>query len=65
MVADKKESLEWLTDQPEGFYEVKPWHPKRTLTANNYYWAMVNELAKAVRDVLKSKQGQAVAQRLS
>jgi len=48
MVAEKKESLEWLIDQPEGFYEVKPWHPKRTLTANNYYWSMVNELAKAV-----------------
>lgn len=48
MVANKKESLEWLTDQPEGLYEVKPWHPKRSVSANSYYWSMVNELAKAV-----------------
>ena len=48
MIAGKNESLRWLTDQPDGFYEVKSWHSKRSLTANNYYWAMVNELAKAV-----------------
>lgn len=46
MIGTKKETLKWLLDQPdEKKYEVKEWHPKRSLTANSYYWVLMAELA--------------------
>lgn len=49
MIGEKAEVLKHLIDQPDGMYEVKPWHPKRSLTANAYYWKMLSELAGALR----------------
>lgn len=44
MIGTKAEILKWLIDQPDKTYEVKDWHPKRSLTANGYYWALLGEL---------------------
>ena len=49
MIGEKAEVLKHLIDQPDGMYEVKPWHPKRSLTANAYYWALLAKLAGVLR----------------
>lgn len=45
MIGTKNEVMRWLLDSPEGQYEVNPWHPKRSLSANSYYWVLLSELA--------------------
>jgi len=49
MIGNKADALKWLIDQPDQTFEVKVWHPKRSLTANNYYWALLSHLAEALR----------------
>lgn len=49
MIGTKTEILKWLIDQPDKTYEVKDWHPKRSLTANGYYWALLGELTGVLR----------------
>lgn len=44
MIGTKAEVIKWLIDQPDKTYEVKDWHPKRSLTANGYYWSLMAEL---------------------
>ena len=49
MRGTKSEVLKWLIDQPDKEYEVKEYHPKRSLTANSYYWSLLGELAGRLR----------------
>ena len=49
MIGLKNEVIKWLVDEPGEFFEVKPWKPKRSLTANGYYWALLSQLAQALR----------------
>ena len=49
MVGNKSEALKWLIDQPGEMYEVKEWHPKRSLTTNAYYWVLLSNLARVLR----------------
>lgn len=40
----------WLSTQEDGkIFEVKERKPKRSLTQNSYYWAMLNNLASVMR----------------
>lgn len=42
-----RELVVWLMEQdPEKVFEVKEVRPRRSLTQNGYYWAMVNKLAR-------------------
>lgn len=45
--------IAWLTTQPEKQFEVTEYHPKRSLNANAYAWALINKIADATR---KSKE---------
>lgn len=50
MIGEKAKVLKWLIDQPDGkMYRADIWHPKRSLTANSYYWALISKLAQALR----------------
>lgn len=49
MVGEKTKVIKWLIDQPDGEYECKDWHPRRSLTANSYYWKLLAELSGALR----------------
>lgn len=41
--------IAWLLDaDPEKLYELREARPKRTLTQNAYYWAMLNKLARVL-----------------
>lgn len=51
----KTEILKWLIDEPETTpdgksrqFEVKPWHPKRSLTANSYFHVLCQEIANVL-----------------
>ena len=44
----------WLFEQPKDkVFEVKEYHPKRSLNANAYAWALIGQLADVLR---KSKE---------
>ena len=45
MIASKKTCLTWLTQQEEGLYEVRKADPKRTKSQNNFYRALLGQLA--------------------
>lgn len=49
MQGKKSEVLKWLVDAPDGMYEVKEYHEKRSLTANSYYWVLLRDLAGRLR----------------
>ena len=53
MIGTAEEIIHWLFSQPqdgkERLYEIKERKRKRTLTQNAYYWAIVNQLVKALR----------------
>ena len=49
MVGSKADALKWLIDQQGEMFEVKEWHPKRSLTANAYYWVLLSNLAQVLR----------------
>lgn len=48
MIGEKAEVLKHLIDQPDGMYEVKPWHPKRSPSQNSYFHKLVDLIAKAL-----------------
>lgn len=48
MIGTKTEILKWLIDQPDKTYEVKDWHPKRSLTQNAYFHVLEADLAGAL-----------------
>ena len=39
----------WLSMQPDGMYEVKPYHEKRSLNANSYFYVLQNKLAQVLK----------------
>ena len=45
-----RELIAWLLDQPQDkVFEVKERRNRRSLSANAYYWAMLNKLARKLR----------------
>ena len=51
MIGNAKAILQWLFDQQdaEKLYEIKEKKSKRSLTANAYYWSLLNQLASVMR----------------
>ena len=50
MLGHRKELIDYLiTQKDETIFELKEKKEKRTLTANAYYWALCNEVSKAVK----------------
>lgn len=40
--------IAWLSGQKDGEFEVKSYKPKRSLSANNYYWELVEQISQAM-----------------
>ncbi len=49
MRGSKSDALKWLIDAPDGQYEVKEYHPRRSKDANAMLWACLGELAEKLR----------------
>lgn len=50
MVGKADEVIKWLLNQDRDKpFEVKPYHPKRSLNANNFCWHLCNEMANVLR----------------
>jgi len=50
MVGKADEVIKWLLSQDrEKTFEVKPYHPKRSLNANAFCWHLCNEMANVLR----------------
>jgi hypothetical protein len=50
MTGNSKTLIQWLCEQDsEKIFEIHEKKPKRTLTANAYYWALVNQLSTVLR----------------
>lgn len=50
MIGNARTLIRWLSTQEDGkIFEVKERKPKRSLTQNSYYWAMLNNLASVMR----------------
>lgn len=50
MIGNPRTIIKWLFEQDENKkFEIKELKPKRSLTANAYYWALLNQLANVLR----------------
>ena len=50
MIGNARTIIKWLFEQDENKkFEIKELKPKRSLTANAYYWALLNQLANVLR----------------
>lgn len=51
MIGNAKAIIQWLFDQQDTdkLYEIKEKKSKRSLTANAYYWSLLNQLASVLR----------------
>lgn len=50
MIGNARTLIRWLSTQEDGkIFEVKERKPKRSLTQNSYYWAMLNNLSSVMR----------------
>ena len=49
MIGSIKNCMVWLSMQPDGMYEVKPYHEKRSLNANSYFYVLQNKLAQVLK----------------
>ena len=51
MIGNAKAIIQWLFDQQDAdkLYEIKEKKSKRSLTANAYYWSLLNQLASVMR----------------
>ena len=51
MIGNAKAIIQWLFDQQdaEKLYDIKEKTSKRSLTANAYYWSLLNQLASVMR----------------
>ena len=49
MIGTKQEAIHWLLDAKGEQFEVKEYHPKRSLTANSYFHALQSQLASKLR----------------
>ena len=43
------ECIAFLSKQTEGEFEIKDYHPKRSISANALYWQMVTQMASSLR----------------
>lgn len=50
MIGNKKELIRWLLEQPEEkTYKISLYKTKRSLNQNDFYWQLLNELAKKLK----------------
>lgn len=50
MVGKADEVIKWLLNQDrEKLFEIKPYHPRRSLNANAFCWHLCNEMANRLR----------------
>lgn len=50
MVGNAEQIVKWLfTQDRDKTFEVKPYRQKRSLNANSYAWALINEMANVLR----------------
>lgn len=49
MIGSIKNCMVWLSMQSDGMYEVKPYHEKRSLNANSYFYVLQNKLAQVLK----------------
>lgn len=50
MIGNKKELIRWLLEQPEEkTYKISLYKNKRSLNQNDFYWHLLNKLAKKVK----------------
>lgn len=51
MIGNAKAIIQWLFDQQDAdkLYEIKEKKSKRSLTANAYYWSLLNQLSSVMR----------------
>ena len=51
MIGNAKAIIQWLFDQQDAdkLYDIKEKKSKRSLTANAYYWSLLNQLASVMR----------------
>ena len=50
MIGNAQVIIQWLFEQDKGkIFEIKEKKQKRTLTANAYYWSLLNQLASVLR----------------
>lgn len=50
MIGKPNEIIRWLLEQDKGkIFEIKEKKQKRSLTANAYYWSLVNQLSTVLR----------------
>ena len=49
MIGSIKQLMVWLSMQPDGMYEIKPYHEKRSLNANSYFYVLQNKLAQVLK----------------
>ena len=50
MIGNTKAIIKWLFEQDAAKkFEIKELKPKRSLTANAYYWSLLNQLANVLR----------------
>lgn len=45
MIGSKKEVMNWILDQQNDLYEIKPYRPKRSNKANSYFWELIGKYA--------------------
>lgn len=45
MIGSRRDVIQWLQNQKHDMFEVREYSPKRSLTANDYYWKTLTELA--------------------
>ena len=49
MIGNAQAIIQWLFEQDKGkIFEIKEKKQKRTLTANAYYWSLLNQLASVL-----------------
>ena len=50
MVGTKKQIMYWLFDQEDGTnWDIREWHPKRSLSQNAYFHVLVEKIAKVLK----------------
>lgn len=48
MIGSRRDVIQWLQNQTHDMYEIKMYSPKRSRSANNYYWEAVAEIARVL-----------------
>lgn len=50
MLGNRRKLIDYLMDQPDNkIFDLKEYSKKRSLEANNYYWALLNKLAEVLK----------------